>query len=144
MDDEHCAIATLLLGIAKFLSAADKTPLQRLSYMSCRSYRTTLQNYELFFIRTKKVFLRHLFWPTPSLRATPPQEGIGCRRTLVFSAFLRSARNACGTAIKSHWLFSSSTEGCLKGGVGNITFFAYDPVLKGTPSGLEWKSGINP
>ena len=35
MDVEHCVIA-VTRELARFLSAADKTPLQRLSYMSCR------------------------------------------------------------------------------------------------------------
>ena len=35
MDIEHCVIA-VTSEVAKFLFAADKTPLQRLSYMSCR------------------------------------------------------------------------------------------------------------
>ena len=35
MDLEHCVIA-VTNELARFLSAADKTPLQRLSYMSCR------------------------------------------------------------------------------------------------------------
>ena len=35
MDVEHCVIA-VTSELARFLSAADKTPLQRLSYMSCR------------------------------------------------------------------------------------------------------------
>ncbi len=35
MDIEHCVIA-VTSELARFLSAADKTPLQRLSYMSCR------------------------------------------------------------------------------------------------------------
>ena len=36
MDVEHCVIA-VTSELARFLSAADKTPLQRLSYMSCRT-----------------------------------------------------------------------------------------------------------
>ena len=35
MDEVHCVIA-VTSELARFLSAADKTPLQRLSYMSCR------------------------------------------------------------------------------------------------------------
>jgi len=35
MDEVHCVIA-VTSEVAKFLFAADKTPLQRLSYMSCR------------------------------------------------------------------------------------------------------------
>ena len=35
MDVVHCVIA-VTSELARFLSAADKTPLQRLSYMSCR------------------------------------------------------------------------------------------------------------
>ena len=35
MDVEHCVIA-VTSELARFLSAADKTPLQRLIYMSCR------------------------------------------------------------------------------------------------------------
>ena len=35
MDIEHCVIA-VTCELARFLFAADKTPLQRLSYMSCR------------------------------------------------------------------------------------------------------------
>ena len=36
MDEEHCVI-TVPNEVAKFNRAADKTPLQRLSYMSCRT-----------------------------------------------------------------------------------------------------------
>jgi hypothetical protein len=35
MDEVHCVVA-VTSEVAKFLFAADKTPLQRLSYMSCR------------------------------------------------------------------------------------------------------------
>ena len=38
MDVEHCVIARLY-ELARFLSAADKTPLQRLSYMSAVACR---------------------------------------------------------------------------------------------------------
>ena len=39
MDVVHCVIA-VTSELARFLSAADKTPLQRLSYMSCRPLLT--------------------------------------------------------------------------------------------------------
>ncbi len=34
MDEAHCVIAVIEIEVAKFNIAADRTPLQRLSYMS--------------------------------------------------------------------------------------------------------------
>ena len=39
MDEVHCVIAKLKIEFARFRIAADKTPLQRLFFMSCHSLR---------------------------------------------------------------------------------------------------------
>ena len=47
MDEEHCAFTVLDSEVAKFETTADKTPLQRLSYMSCLP-PLTLEDFGMF------------------------------------------------------------------------------------------------
>ena len=54
MDIEHCVIA-VTCELARFLFAADKTPLQRLSYMSCRP-PLTLAGFGVFDVAKIQLF----------------------------------------------------------------------------------------
>ena len=69
MDVEHCVIA-VTSELARFLSAADKTPLQRLSYMSCRP-PLTLAGFGVFDVAKLQLFFqtRQKSLPLPVLGA---------------------------------------------------------------------------